>query len=320
MAKASDASAYNTESCIYCQLDDHPERDEEEEEEEDTIFELWMLVQDADTLEKLFDALSHCAGLHPSENGAESGDAHPFSGIAPFGTGADSDDNEEDADDAEETMLTWQQTPEPSNTLMFANLPPGFFASEELMEQLLHLLQSYGPMVEWTPLPAFGRGIAVFERDLDAARVKYALDHLLLLYEDEQVRVHTSDMPVRAKSSEDVLRVYFCVPTPLVLLPDGDYIVARSAEAHQQHLAPPAPEREFLISPPGSPPVGWEPREEDGPNKTTLAQDLIDALQKLVEEPGRDAAAQAEAAATTDPVVVVEPGDATHHFRQSRRR
>lgn len=216
-------------------------------------------------------------------------------------------------------MLTWQQTPEPSNTLMFANLPPGFFASEELVEQLLHLLQTYGPLVDWTVLPAFGRGIAVFERAEDAARVKYALDRLLLLYEDDQARVHTSDTPIRAKNSEEyaqfglpsVLRVYFCVPTPLVLMPDGDYVVARSAEAHQQHLAPPAPEREFLISPPGSPPVGWEPREEDGPNKETLAQDLIDALQKLVEEPHTDAAAQADAAPSTGTVVVVEPGTDT---------
>lgn len=46
-AKVADASAYSTESCIYCQLDDHPERDEEEEEEE-AIFELWILVRDSD--------------------------------------------------------------------------------------------------------------------------------------------------------------------------------------------------------------------------------------------------------------------------------
>lgn len=47
--KATDAGAYSSESCIYCQLDDHPERDEDEDEEEETIFELWILVRDADT-------------------------------------------------------------------------------------------------------------------------------------------------------------------------------------------------------------------------------------------------------------------------------
>jgi calcipressin-2 len=36
-----------------------------------------------------------------------------------------------------------------------------------------------------------------------------------------------------------------------------------------------------LISPPGSPPVGWEPIKEDPPNATPLADDLIAALRKL---------------------------------------
>lgn len=36
-----------------------------------------------------------------------------------------------------------------------------------------------------------------------------------------------------------------------------------------------------MISPPGSPPVGWEPIREDPPNRATLAEDLIAALKKL---------------------------------------
>ena len=48
-----------------------------------------------------------------------------------------------------------------------------------------------------------------------------------------------------------------------------------------QHLRPPAIEKNFLISPPGSPPVGWEPIKEDPPNPTPLADDLIAALRKL---------------------------------------
>ena len=48
-----------------------------------------------------------------------------------------------------------------------------------------------------------------------------------------------------------------------------------------RHLHPPAIEKNFLISPPGSPPIGWEPIKEDPPNATPLAQDLIHALEKL---------------------------------------
>lgn len=44
---------------------------------------------------------------------------------------------------------------------------------------------------------------------------------------------------------------------------------------------PPKVEKNFLISPPGSPPVGWEPIREEPPNNAPLAEDLIIALRRL---------------------------------------
>ena len=41
------------------------------------------------------------------------------------------------------------------------------------------------------------------------------------------------------------------------------------------------PERNFLISPPGSPPVGWEQTREEPPNEVALAEDLQRALEQL---------------------------------------
>lgn len=69
---------------------------------------------------------------------------------------------------------------------------------------------------------------------------------------------------------ETILRVYRSTPNPLL-----------NTIADSQHLRPPAIERNFLISPPGSPPVGWEPIKEDPPNVTPLADDLMSALRKL---------------------------------------
>jgi hypothetical protein len=43
----------------------------------------------------------------------------------------------------------------------------------------------------------------------------------------------------------------------------------------------PITDRNFLISPPGSPPIGWEQIAEDPPNTQTLADDLMAALQDL---------------------------------------
>lgn len=51
--------------------------------------------------------------------------------------------------------------------------------------------------------------------------------------------------------------------------------------SEDHYLRPPPIEKNFLISPPGSPPVGWEPIKEEPPNSTPLADDLIAALKKL---------------------------------------
>ena len=66
-----------------------------------------------------------------------------------------------------------------------------------------------------------------------------------------------------------VLRVFRGDPTPATP-PDG-----------RAYLRPPAIEKNFLISPPGSPPVGWEQVVEEPPNATPLADDLIAALRNL---------------------------------------
>jgi len=49
-----------------------------------------------------------------------------------------------------------------------------------------------------------------------------------------------------------------------------------------QYLEPPQPQRQFLISPPGSPPDGWEPVKERAP---AINYDLIAAITNLA--PGR---------------------------------
>jgi hypothetical protein len=52
-------------------------------------------------------------------------------------------------------------------------------------------------------------------------------------------------------------------------------------EAKDTHLSLPDAGKLFLISPPPSPPHGWEVKMEDAPNKLVHAEDLADALSKL---------------------------------------
>jgi calcipressin-2 len=73
-----------------------------------------------------------------------------------------------------------------------------------------------------------------------------------------------------------VLRVYRADHTPLDQLTNPNL------------LRPPQLEKNFLISPPGSPPVGWEPIREEPPNNTPLADDLMAALKQLqIEREGK---------------------------------
>ena len=72
-----------------------------------------------------------------------------------------------------------------------------------------------------------------------------------------------------------MLRVFRADPNPLIRRGERSWI------PQTNYLQPPAIEKNFLISPPGSPPVGWEPVREDPPNATPLAEDLIHALRKL---------------------------------------
>jgi hypothetical protein len=48
-----------------------------------------------------------------------------------------------------------------------------------------------------------------------------------------------------------------------------------------QHLKAPQADKQFFISPPPSPPHGWEMRNEDPPNKEVHAEDLAVALSRL---------------------------------------
>lgn len=150
-----------------------------------------------------------------------------------------------------------------TNTLILSNLPVEFFIPH-ICSLLLSLLNTYGPMVRWTPLPSVGRAVVVFQDSEGAGLAKAGLDRLVLPFEDSDVQ------DVQRASDEDdgtILRAVFGAPIDPTSEPET--------------LAVPTTDKNFLISPPGSPPVGWEPIREDPPNRDTLADDLMKALADL---------------------------------------
>jgi Calcipressin len=70
------------------------------------------------------------------------------------------------------------------------------------------------------------------------------------------------------------IRVYFGQPT--------------SIEEKDEHLPLPDTGKLFFISPPPSPPHGWEMKLEGAPNKQVHAEDLAEALAKLHHRPRTD--------------------------------
>lgn len=64
--------------------------------------------------------------------------------------------------------------------------------------------------------------------------------------------------------------------------------VETKIEQGDQHLQAPKSGKLFFISPPPSPPMGWEMRDEAPPNKDVHAEDLAAALSKLHARPAAD--------------------------------
>lgn len=83
---------------------------------------------------------------------------------------------------------------------------------------------------------------------------------------DSAVRVR-QEFDGAAVMGNAVAKCYFGEPTPI-----GD---------EKKYLQRPDAGRLFFISPPPSPPVGWEMKHEDPPNKEVHAEDLAEKLAKL---------------------------------------
>lgn len=158
-------------------------------------------------------------------------------------------------------MSAPSRSPSPSrrtNTLAITPLPRYFF-EPLVLDVLRQHFESYGEIAHWVPLKSFHRILVVYRFDDDAERAKLSSDPIILEHPHES-------QPIK-------LRVYRADPTPVT--EDPDEIV------EGRFLCPPTTDKNFLISPPGSPPVGWESVREDPPNATPLADDLILALAKL---------------------------------------
>ncbi|KAG0264555.1 hypothetical protein DFQ27_001142 [Actinomortierella ambigua] len=147
----------------------------------------------------------------------------------------------------------------PTNTIIITHLETSHMENADFIARLRLKSEEFGKVLYFAPIKSFLRVFVVYDSTFDAQRAK-ALMHNTA-FEDAN------------------LRVYFGQHTDLTL------------EA-RHYLQPPELEKNWLISPPGSPPVGWTQVREDPPNAVHLADDLVKALieagQPLYQLPGPD--------------------------------
>ncbi|GAA97653.1 uncharacterized protein L969DRAFT_465287 [Mixia osmundae IAM 14324] len=179
-----------------------------------------------------------------------------------------------------EARLTQASTSSATNTLIVTGVPcPS--TVDTLLEDLYRLFASYGDVAAWAPLKSLGRIICVYAADSSATLAKSELDRSWIQITtdgtDSSKSTSSSDEDALIDETISMLRVYAGPSTALdTLAHDG-----RQTLYAARHLPVPDTQRNFLISPPGSPPVGWEQVREDQPNRETLAHDLMEALSHL---------------------------------------
>jgi len=163
--------------------------------------------------------------------------------------------------EAPEIRKTTQHTA--TNTLVITKVPPALLSSA-VTPSLKEFFERYGHIEAWVPLTGFERVVVVYADDASVEAAKEAMDHTLV-----------EGFGDGSSGSRSILRVYRAHPTPVESL-------GRHRFPH--YLPVPDTDKNFLISPPGSPPVGWEQIREDPPNVDTLAADLAAALANLAYE------------------------------------
>ncbi|XP_035734943.1 protein sarah-like isoform X2 [Vespa mandarinia] len=130
-------------------------------------------------------------------------------------------------------------------SVIVTNVDPGVFKVDELKSAIENLFKQFGEDATFQYFKSFRR-----------MRVNYNSPNAAA---NARIQLHQTHF------GETDINCYFAQPvTPI--------------DMEDQHLQPPALTKQFLISPPSSPPVGWKPREE---NEPLVNHDLLAAIANL---------------------------------------
>ncbi|GIY43609.1 protein sarah [Caerostris darwini] len=156
-------------------------------------------------------------------------------------------ENIEDDVDISEELADTSDLP---TSLIITNVESNIFSDENQKNQLEEIFHHFDEGASFQYFKSFRRVRVNFTNPTAAANAR--------------IQCH------QTKIGESIVNCYFAQPITSTGSKDG--------ETSDTYLQPPSPVRQFLISPPASPPVGWEPVDEAQP---CINYDLLAALAKL---------------------------------------
>lgn len=148
-------------------------------------------------------------------------------------------------------------------SIIVTNIHSEVFVSEDLKAEMEALFRTFSDAATFHWLKSFKRLRVNFDTSMAAANARVQL---------HQYQFHNS-----------VISCYFAQPVTPV---------------SHKNLQPPPLTKQFLISPPASPPAGWEPREE---NEPLVNHDLLAALANLTPGESHEVHPQTE----SQPAIIV---------------
>lgn len=155
-------------------------------------------------------------------------------------------DNIEDDNDISEELADTSDLP---TSVIITNMDSEVFVDEYKKMQLEEIFQVFDESPSFQYFKSFRRVRVNFSNPTAAAKAR--------------IQCH------QTKFGDSIVNCYFAQSVS----PTGN-----KSEGSDAYLQPPSPVRQYLISPPASPPVGWEPVGEAQP---CINYDLLSAISKL---------------------------------------